>query len=335
MKTWQKKFIETDSGERVEAIFPLILSVSRATDIPALYSKWFFNRLKQGYIAWTNPFNRKIQYVGLDDVEVIIFWTKNPYPMLKYLDTLDSRGILYYFQFTLNDYDHEGLEPNIPSLHKRIDTFKHLSERIGKEKVIWRFDPLLLSEDLTIDKIILRIKNIGDEIRDYCEKLVFSFADIESYNKVKNNLSSLDTHYREFTSTEMEYFSGKLSQLNESWGIELATCSEKVNLDAYGISHNRCVDDELIYRLGSKHPSLLKWLGMEHRNTLSLFPGRYESNPKLKDKGQRKECGCIISKDIGMYNTCSHNCSYCYANHSESTVKRNVNSHNSNSHSII
>ncbi|WP_430812844.1 MULTISPECIES: DUF1848 domain-containing protein [unclassified Carboxylicivirga] len=336
MKNWEKTKIQNDDGEIVEAIAPVIISASRSTDIPAFYSKWFFNRLKQGYVVWINPFNRKAQYVSFEKTRAIVFWTKNPKPIMPYLPILDEMKIKYYFQYTLNDYEKENLEPNIPSLEKRLDTFIKLSNQISKEKVIWRYDPLLLSDNISVDSLINRIASIGEKINQYTNKLVFSYADISCYQKVRKNLSGHTNSYREFSEDEMNLFAEKLQKINENWKLKLATCAELVELEKFGIEHNRCVDDELIYSIGKDDKILSSWLGFENSSELTLFDNpAYSANKKLKDKGQRKECGCVISKDIGMYNTCNHLCSYCYANHSDTTVQKNINLHNEERQSII
>jgi DNA repair photolyase len=334
MKAWNEKNIINDNGETVEAILPFVISASRSTDIPAFYSRWFMKRLGKGYITWINPFNRKEQYVSFEETKIIVFWSKNPKPIIPHLNELDKRNIKYYFQFTLNDYEKENLEPNVPKLESRIETFIKLSKLIGKEKVIWRFDPLLLSSSITIDDLILKIKNIGNKISQYTEKLVFSFADIGAYKKVQSNLSKTNDSYREFTKVEINEFSEKIVLLNKSWNLSLATCAEKVDLGKYNIEHNRCIDDELIYRIGKNDPKVISWLGLDSP-MISLFREEYSYNIKLKDKGQRKACGCIVSKDIGMYNTCYHLCTYCYANHSENLVKQNLMKHDINKQSII
>lgn len=334
MKAWNKKNIINDKGETVEAILPFVISASRSTDIPAFYSRWFMNRLEKGYVTWVNPFNRKEQYVSFEETKIIVFWTKNPQPIIPHLKELDKRGIRYYFQYTLNDYEKENLESNVPKLDIRIKTFIDLSSLIGKEKIIWRFDPLILSTAITIDNLISKIENIGNKINQYTEKLVFSFADIESYKKVQSNLSKTKESYREFTQSEIDEFSEKIVSLNKYWKLSLSTCAEKVDLEKFNIEHNRCIDDELIHKIGKDDPKILDWLGLSNP-MLSLFDDDYSNNIKLKDKGQRKACGCIISKDIGMYNTCNHLCTYCYANHSESLVKQNLNKHNINKQSII
>jgi len=331
---WIKKKIKADNGIEIEAVAPMIISASRSTDIPAFYSVWFFNRIDKGYIAWSNPFNQKTQYVSFDEMRFIVFWTKNPKPIIPYLEKLDIKKIGYYFQITLNDYEKENLEPNVSPISERIETFIALSKKIGKQKTIWRFDPLLLSDDLSVGELIEKIERIGNQIYPYTEKLVFSFADINVYRKVISNLGKSSKNYREFTEIEITEFVIKLQSLALKWKIELATCAEEINLKDFSIARNRCIDDELICRISKEDKKLMQWFGISD-NQNSLFGSDYISNPKLKDKGQRKVCGCIISKDIGMYNTCNHLCVYCYANSSAELVQKNIAKHNDNSPSII
>ena len=140
-----KIFITNDMGEQIEAIAPVIVSASRSTDIPAFYAKWFFNRLAKGYCTWYNPFNQQKMYISFSKCRAIVFWTKNPKPIMPYLHILDEMGIHYYFQVTLNDYTKEGFEPNVPSVEKLIEKYMNLLDTIGKEKVIWRFDTLIIT----------------------------------------------------------------------------------------------------------------------------------------------------------------------------------------------
>ena len=330
--------IITDSGEQVEAQAPIIISVSRSTDIPAFYAKWFINRLKAGYCVWYNPFNQQPMYVSFKNTKAVVFWSKNPKPLIPYLNELDERDIHYYFQFTLNDYYKEQLEPNVPSVEKRIETFKELSKKIGKEKVIWRFDPLLMTDKIGIDELLQKVENIGNQLKGHTEKLVFSFADIGNvYKKVENNLKRLNINYREFTSQTMNEFATGLCELNRNWHFSLATCAEEIDFDKYGIEHNRCIDGKLMKRIFAKDTDFVYYLSygkMPDKN--SLFPMEVpKKEVNLKDKGQRKICGCVISKDIGMYNTCPHNCVYCYANTSKETVEKNRKVYMDDKESII
>ncbi|MCQ2975485.1 MAG: DUF1848 domain-containing protein [Bacteroidales bacterium] len=339
------------TGITVECTEPIILSASRSTDIPAFYAQWFINRLKAGYCVWTNPFNQKPTYVSFKKCKVVVFWTKNPKPLIPLLSELDKRGIHYYFQYTLNNYDSEGFEPNIPKLDYRIETFKELSQKIGRERVIWRFDPIIITSQITPRDILKKIWNIGNKIKGHTEKLVFSFIDIKAYKKVQNNLVKTSQFNKEnilnseLKQNQIEEICEGLQKMQEiwktdGWNLKLATCAEEVDLKSYGIEHNRCIDGELMKQIFSEDKDLIYYLkhGKLPENNIqtTLFEDeKIISIEKLKDKGQRKICGCMVSKDIGMYNTCRHFCVYCYANTSQEIVLRNQLKHKDDNESII
>lgn len=329
---WDKINITKQDGEVIEAQAPIIISASRSTDIPAFYSDWFIKRLEEGYVKWKNPFNGVPLYVAFHNTRLIVFWSKNPKPMLKYLEFLNEKKYNYYFQFTLNDYDKEKLEPRVPNVQSRIETFQQLSERIGKEKVIWRFDPLILTDKIGVDELLRKVENIGNQLKNHTEKLVFSFADIKLYNKVQNNLRKNSIPYQEFNDRTMNEFAMGLQSLNNNWNFELATCAEQIPLEKYGVKHNKCVDDDLMIKLFSQDKVLMDFLGVK------IIPADiFNATPSItktrdnKDKGQRQFCGCIISKDIGEYNTCPHLCEYCYANSSKELALKNWELHKQNS----
>ena len=342
--------ITTDDGKQVEAIAPIIISASRSTDIPAFYAKWFFNRLAKGYCAWYNPFNQQKMYISFERCRVIVFWTKNPAPIIPYLPELDKRGIHYYFQVTLNDYVKEGFEPNVPSVEERVETFKKLSSIIGKEKVIWRFDPLIITPNIGPRELLTRIWHVGNQLKGYTDKLVFSFIDVKAYRKVQNNLvketmlfTKEDVENAEANHAQrIEIVEGlkKIREVwhKEGWNIEMATCAEDIDLEAYGIEHNRCIDGELMKRIFAYDKELvyylhtLKWPEKDMFGEIPPIPNKTKN---VKDTGQRKICGCMVSKDIGMYNTCRHFCVYCYANTSKELVLKNKDKHNDESESII
>ena len=337
-KGWPEIEIITDNQQKETAKAPLIISASRATDIPAFYSEWFFNRLKKGYLKWINPFNGKASNIAFQNTRVIVFWSKNPSPVIPYLHILDELNIGYYFLFTLNDYEKENLEPNLPELSERINTFINLSETFGKEKVLWRFDPLMLSENIGIDTLIKRIKNIGDKIHPYTEKLIFSFVQISRYKKVQKKLLQETSIFNneslfraEFSDNQKHEFADQLKSLTNDWGIRAASCAEKMDLTAYGIEHNKCIDDKLMRRLFKQDKKLQAFLDTgnpEPNLQTDLFQNNTKQNKPLKDKGQRKECGCTPGKDIGQYNTCMHLCAYCYANANKQSTLRNFRLHN-------
>ena len=308
--------LRNDNGTEVLAQIPLIVSASRATDIPAFYSDWFFHRLGMGYVRWCNPFSGQDNYVSFGNTRFVVFWSKNPAPLLSHLSTLKERRIGCYIQYTLNDYEAEGLEPNVPTLTQRIDTFRRLVDALGTGAVVWRFDPLILTDRVNIDTLLEKIASIADALAGYTEKLVFSFADIESYKKVSRNLRLSGINYREWNEDSMREFASRLSTLNrDNWNFRLATCAERIDLSENGIEHNRCIDPELISRLAPDDAVLQNFL----------------YNAKT-DSGQRKACGCILSKDIGAYNTCHHGCVYCYANTSPASAFANYKKANANPH---
>ena len=347
MRKWQEVQIRRENGEVVKAQAPLIISASRSTDIPAFYADWFFHRLKVGYSAWTNPFNGKKLFVSYNKTRFIVFWSKNPRPLLNHLNFLKERNIGCYIQFTLNDYEKEGLERGVPKLSERIDTFKQLVDNLGMGRVIWRFDPLILTDDISIDTLLSKIERIGDQLKGYTEKLVFSYADILSYRKVKANLEKNHIPYHEWTAPQMLVFAERLAELNRSWEYTLATCGEKVDLQQFGIEHNHCIDDNLIVRLAYHDKELMVFLKVKTfpmpapnlfgeseplpEDAIILPNGTYATHGDNSDKGQRLFCGCIVSKDVGEYNTCPHLCEYCYANTSKDIAVRNWKEHRMNS----
>ena len=280
------------------------------------------------------------------------FWTKNPKPILPYLKELDERGIHYYFQVTLNDYVKEGFEPNVPSVEQRVETFKQLSEMIGKEKVIWRFDPLILTPEITPRVLLSRIWKVGNMLKGYTDKLVFSFVDVLAYRKVQNNLikeikcfTKENVGLSEMSQQQRAEIVEGLVKLRDiwkeqGWNLSLATCAESTDLDQYGIEHNRCIDGELMKELFADDEDFVYYLNTGYLPDRDMFgqlskPHKIKDAKDMKDKGQRKVCGCMISKDIGMYNTCKHFCVYCYANTSKKYVLENSKLHSDKSESLL
>lgn len=350
MAVWDKDNIIIKNGQQVSAMAPVIVSASRSTDIPAFYSDWFFHRLKVGYSAWTNPFNGVKGYVSYKNTRFIVFWSKNPRPLLPHLDYLKERSIGCYIQYTLNDYEQEGLERGVRPLAERIDTFKLLVDKLGFGRVIWRFDPMILTDDVSVDNLLEKVESIGEQLKGYTEKLVFSYADIKSYRKVKANLEKSKIPYHEWTEYQMEEFARRLSEMNKilGWNFQLATCGEKIDIKKYGILHNRCIDGDLIARLAWNDKELMNFMKVKiegvpapslfGESTLPegaiLLPNNhYFVSTHKKDVGQRPFCECMASKDIGEYNTCPHLCEYCYANSTKQLAIDNWKRHQENKES--
>lgn len=345
MATWGHTDIVVD-GRTVRAQAPVIVSASRSTDIPAFYADWFFDRLEKGYSAWTNPFNGVRSYVSFEKTRFIVFWSKNPRPLLPFLHILKERNIRCYVQYSLNDYERELLE-KVPPLETRIETFRLLVRELGRGAVVWRFDPLILTDDISIDDLLRKLQHIGDRLRGYTEKLVFSFADIALYKKVKRNLEQGGVPYHEWEPAQMEELAARLAEMNRErgWNYELATCGEQIDIARYGIRHNRCVDADLIARLAYDDKALMDFMKIkiEDMPTPTFFDppalpegaiilphNKYFVSKHKRDTGQRQFCECMASKDIGEYNTCPHLCEYCYANATKQTALDNWKRHQEN-----
>lgn len=271
----------------------MILSVSRRSDIPNYYAEWFLNRIKEGYLYVRNPINaHQVSKIILSPevVDCIVFWTKNPAPLLPRLDELAAYP--YYFQFTLTGFG-KDIEPNVP--HKKdcmIPTFQELSRKIGKGKVIWRYDPIIFTEKYTPAYHIKAFTQIAGKLRGYTSKCVISFVDI--YAKNQKNMKALHSFF--LTEKELAAFAAELASIAAKYDIKVASCAETIDLAACGIEHNCCIDKALIEQItGCKIQA-------------------------SKDKNQRKECGCMESIEIGAYNTCKNECKYCYANYSPEKV---------------
>ncbi|MDD3213313.1 MAG: DUF1848 domain-containing protein [Eubacteriales bacterium] len=286
----------------------MIISASRRTDIPAWYSEWLVNRIRAGYVLVRNPINpRQVGRVSLspDVVDGMVFWTKNPGPMLGRLEAF--RNYPYYFQFTLTPYGRD-IESNLPS--KRdvlIPTFQRLADRVGPRRVIWRYDPILLSKQYPVDYHLETFEKMVKALHGYARKCTFSFIDL--YQKTLRNAGRLAL--REATEPEMRTLAAGFAEIAASYHLVLDTCAEKIDLSEFGIGHASCIDKTILEELAG-------WL-------LEI----------AKDPNQRTECGCCASIDIGLYDTCANGCLYCYANSNPAAARRNLGSHRPDSALLI
>ncbi len=281
----------------------MIISASRRTDIPAYFSDWFYNRIERGFVLVRNPMNiHQVSKINIkpDVVDCIVFWTRNPRKFIGQLDKLEKYQ--FYFQYTITGYDRQ-LEPNVPSVEESISCFQTLSKSIGVHRVIWRYDPIIISDECSLKYHTSHFDSIAEKLSGYTRKCVISFVDY--YKKTVKNLKN--TKYKEITVDEIIELSNQLSNLGKKYNITLASCSEAIDLEKYGIAHGKCIDDKLI-------------------EELTGFALDID-----KDKSQRKECGCVASIDIGAYNTCPNGCLYCYANYDLNSVRLNYAEHDCNS----
>jgi len=295
----------------------MIISASRRTDIPAFYSPWFINRIREGRCAVPHPFDRsRIFEVSLrpEDVDVIVFWTRDPRPLLPYLEELDQRGYRYYFHYTLLDNPRE-LDPATPPLAASLETFRELSGRIGPERVIWRYDPIVFSSLTGADFHRETYARIARELQGYTRRSVISIVDL--YPRLKRRLEELERAGivplagREVSGRWFDDCMNALALAARERGMEIVSCAESIDLTPYGIKPGKCIDDELI------------------RDVFGL------SVPARKDPGQRKLCHCVPSRDIGVYDTCVFGCRYCYATASFQRARENRRRHDPRSGSLI
>ena len=283
----------------------MILSVSRRTDIPAFYSKWFINRIREGYVYVKNPFNaNQISNIPLGEnvIDCIVFWTKNPEPLLEYLPEINEKYHgAFYFQYTINGYEND-IEPGVPLLDKRIDTFVKIAEEYGPDRVVWRYDPIFINEKYSIQWHLDAFKHILDRLKGHTDTCVISFIDM--YAKTQKNTSQYGI--RELSRDEIHYLALEMCKIVKDSGIQIKTCAESIDLNEFNISHNCCIDQTRIE---------------------SITGFRIKAKP---DK-QRKDCMCIECADIGLYNTCLHGCRYCYANYNSNRVEKALAEHDDNS----
>lgn len=275
----------------------MIVSVSRRTDIPAWYGEWFFARLREGYALARNPRNPKqIRRVALDpgSVDGFVLWTKNPLPMLPRLSEL--REYAYYFQFTLTPYGRD-IEANLPDKDPALATaLLRLSDEIGPERVIWRYDPILINGTYARDFHLEAFSRMASRFRGRVNRATISFIDLYRGTLKRCPCEPLDEN-------EQRRMAKSLSEIARSNGIRLDACCERADLSDCGVGRARCVDAELLAALSGK--------------TVAA----------LKDGNQRPGCGCARSVDIGAYNTCKNGCAYCYANYAPAAISANCQKH--------
>lgn len=280
----------------------MLLQVSSRCDICAMYPKWLFNRLKEGYVLVRNPYNNQlVSHVDIspDVVDCICFLTKDPKPIMPYLKTIKQMGYQYYFMVTITPYD-QDIEPNLRAKLEIMKTFVSLSKMIGKKRVIWRYDPILLNKRYTTEFHYQMFEKMCRILAKYTDIVIISFIDI--YKNIAGKFNEIDED-------DVLKIAQQFGKIAKKYQIKIQTCSEKYHLEQFGINHGSCIDKEYL-------ESLLK-------TTLNI-----------KTNTNRKHCHCLASIDIGAYNSCIHGCKYCYACTSNQVYK-NIGLHDENSPLLI
>lgn len=281
----------------------MILNVSGRTDIVAFYSEWFMNRYREGFVDVRNPvYPKMVSRIYFEDVDAILFCTKNPLPMLKYIEMIKEP---FLFHVTLTPYKKE-IEPHVPAKGNVIEAIKQLSQKIGKERVVVRYDPIFVSEKYSIDYHKKAFHHLCSLLDGYVSKIIVSFLD--DYKNVRKNMIVIGA--REMTEADYREIGLSFSESAKEHGMTVQTCFEEKNLVEYGFVKDDCFSHSLAFQMTGK-----------------IFPKWKARKGNL--------CQCVEMVDIGAYNTCSHFCKYCYANYDERQVEKNRKQHHPTSSLLI
>jgi DNA repair photolyase len=268
------------------------------------------NRIREGSVCVKNPFNSNLMSrinIKPDVVDCIVFWTKNARPLMDKLNELDEMNYKYYFQFTITPYQND-IEKNINNKKEIIETFIELSNKIGKEKVILRYDPIFVTDHYNLDFHLKSFGKLCHKLKDHTTKVIISFLD--DYKKVSRNMREIKV--KEIGDEEIKDISKKLVEIAGKYGLPIETCAEAINLDYLGITHAKCIDGELIEDIVN-----------------------YKIINKDKLDANREYCGCMTCIDIGQYDSCIHKCLYCYANINKEKAENNFKLHNPKSPILV
>ncbi len=292
----------------------MIISASRRTDIAAFYSDWFMNRIRAGFCTVPNPMNRKqVSQISLDpaDVDVLAFWTRDSRPLLPHLSELDQRGYRYYFQFSLLGYP-GAIDPKSPRTSIAVPAFRRLADRIGPQRVIWRYDPIVFTKQTSVEYHESQFAFLAEQLRGSTRRCVISAVDI--YRKIGGRVQELagtPAEFVEVPTAESHRLIERLSAIARANDMEITSCAEPEDWSAWGVRPGKCIDPAWANRL----------FGI-------ALDGK-------KDPHQREACGCAVSRDIGMYDTCLFGCAYCYATTSFARARERFASHDALATSLV
>ena len=278
----------------------MILMISGRTDIIAFYTPWLMNRINDGHFLVRNPFNyHQVSQINYEDVDLIMFCTKNPLPIIPYLKDINKP---YTFHITITPYNND-IEPNVIDKKKIINGVKEISKIMNKDYLYVRYDPIIINNKYTIDYHIKAFNKLCSELDGYVKNIIISFVDVYK-NVIKNNYI---LKVKQLNNEDYEKIATNFYEIASKHHMTIQTCYEHMDLTKYGFLNEPCLSSNLAFQLtGKKYPM---W--------------------------SARKCGCVSMADIGAYNTCKHLCKYCYANFNESEIKRNCLKHNSNSPLLI
>ena len=283
----------------------MILNTGSRTDIPAYYSDWFYNRIREGYVLARNPYypTQITKYLlSPDFIDIMVFCTKNPFPMLDRISLLSAFDMFWFV--TITPYGEE-IEPHVPPKELVIKHFQELSKLIGKDRISWRYDPVFVTDKYSVDYQVEQFCKMAKELAGYTNQCVVSFIDL--YEKTKRNFHGI----RSVTNQEQQELIGAFSEAAGENGLQIHLCCENASLVRENVDADGCMSKAVLEKaLGCK---------------LNV----------PKKKMARKECSCLLGADIGAYNTCGHGCLYCYANYDKKTVMRNMKLHHASSPLLI
>jgi hypothetical protein len=295
----------------------MIISASRRTDIPAFYSEWLINRIRAGFCTVPNPFNSNaISVVALrpEDVSCFVFCTRNPRPLMRHLPEVDALGHRYYFQFTLVA-NPRAIDPHSPPRAAAINTFRKLADRVGSGRMVWRYDPITLTELTPPDYHRRNFEEIARALQGSTFRCVVSLLD--PYRKIDKRAAALArsgvhlTYRPQMPEKALGELLTDLAAMAAAHNMEIVSCAEEPGLERYGIAPGKCIDDALLHR---------EW-------GLQVQAG--------KNVAMRDTCRCVMSRDIGMYDACLFGCAYCYATTSFDRARANHDSHDPRSPSLL
>ena len=283
----------------------MIINTGQRTDIPAFFSQWFANRLKAGFVLVRNPYNPKsvIRYrLTPDVVDLVGFCTKNPAPMLPYMDLLEPFGQWWYVTITPYGKD---IEPNVPDKPKVLESFRQLSKIVGADRMGWRYDPIFISEEWPAERHIKAFEYMAGTLEGYTHTAVISFIDL--YEKTRKNFPEVQS----VPCDERLRLGKAFVEIANKYGMTVRPCAEGTALARFGADCSGCM-------------------------TVAMYEKALHKNLNVpRFAPARKECACYLGCDIGAYNTCGHLCRYCYANYDAATVRHNMKLHDPESPLLI